>query len=153
MIVTLTPGECRSAAYVGVNRRLDSMAWGRPEVHGAVAGGDYWTVDVEAAAAELAVAKVLNVHWTGLDGPDKDTGDVAGAQVRHTRRMDGSLICHPRDDDADRFVLVIGAMPDFRIAGWMWGREAKDQRFWRTNVPRPAFFVPSGELRRMEGSP
>lgn len=150
MIVRLSPGECRAAAYVGINRRLDSMRNQRPEVHGAAAGGDYWTIDVEAAGAELAVAKALGVHWTGLDGPDKDVGDVAGAQVRHSRRQDASLILHERDADDDRFVLVTGALPDMTVRGWCWGREGKRPHHWRTSVPRPAYFVPQSALRRME---
>lgn len=149
MIVRLSPGECRAAAYVGINRRLDSMRNQRQEVHGAAAGGDYWTIDVEAAGAELALAKALGVHWTGLDGPDKDVGDVAGAQVRHSRRPDASLILHERDADGDRFVLVTGALPEMTVRGWLHGRDGKRPEFWRTNVPRPAYFVPASELRPM----
>lgn len=145
--VVLTPGECRLAAYTGINRRLDAMANASFEVYGKAAGGNYWEIDVEAAAAELVVAKALGVHWCGMDGPDKDTGDVAGAQVRHTKRADGSLICHKRDADEDRFVLVTGSMPRFVVRGWILGAEAKADRFWRTNVPRPAFFVPQSALK------
>ena len=144
--VVLTPGECRLAAYTGVNRRLDAMAKGRFEVYGKAANGAYWEIDLEAAAAELALAKALGVHWCGMDRPDKDTGDVAGAQVRHTKRDDGSLICHKRDADEDRFVLVTGSMPTFTVRGWILGAEAKADRFWRTSVPRPAYFVPQSAL-------
>lgn len=147
--VVLTPGECRIAAYTGVNRRLEAMAASRVEVYGKAAGGAYWETDLEAAAAELALAKALGVHWCGMDGPDKDTGDVAGAQVRHTKRENGSLICHDRDADDHRFVLVTGSMPAFTVRGWILGGDAKDKRFWRDRpaVPRPAFFVPQSALK------
>lgn len=150
--VVLNEAECRQAAYTGINRRLAAMSRQSPEVYGAVAGGDYWTVDVEAAAGELAVAKALGVFWAPKDSPleDREEGDVAGLQVRHSRRLDGSLICHHRDPMDDRFVLVVGAMPQFRVAGWIDAKSAKSEKFWREDVPRAAFFVPQHELYSME---
>lgn len=150
--VSLSQSECRQAAYVGINRRLGAMGAGSTEVYGAVAGGDYWTVDVEAAAGELAVAKALGVFWCPKDSAEEDRegGDVAGLQVRHTRRLTGSLICHNRDRDEDRFVLVLGAMPVFRVAGWIDARAAKSEEFWREDVPRAAFFVPQHRLRPLD---
>lgn len=152
MDVSLSESECRQAAYVGLNRRLGAMRAGSTEVYGSVAGGDYWTVDIEAAAGELAVAKALGVFWCPKDSAEEDrqAGDVAGLQVRHTRRLSGSLICHNRDRDQDRFVLVLGAMPSFRVAGWIDAKSAKSEEFWREDVPRAAFFVPQHKLFSLE---
>ncbi|HEU4975274.1 MAG TPA: hypothetical protein VFT50_09310 [Baekduia sp.] len=150
MRVELTADECRAAAYAGIHRRLDCIARGRTEIHGAAAGGDYWTIDIEAAAGELAVAKALGVFWVGDTDPitDRHGGDVAGLQVRHTRRPDGSLILHDRDHDHHVFVLVVGAMPAFTIPGWIHGANGKQPEFWRQppRVPRAAFFVPQSAL-------
>ena len=147
--VLLSRAECRAAALVGVERRLRALGEKSREVYGAAAGGDYWTIDVEAAAGELAVAKLLDVFWSAKDSPAEDrvAGDVAGHQVRHSRRFDASLICHRRDSDDQSFVLVVGAMPSFRVVGWLPGVEAKSSVFWREDVPRAAFFVPQSALR------
>jgi hypothetical protein len=149
--VLLSRAECRAAALVGVERRLWALGAKAREVYGAAAGGDYWTIDVEAAAGELAVAKLLGVYWSAKDSAaeDREDGDVAGHQVRHSRRLDASLICHVRDSDDQVFVLVVGAMPSFRVAGWLPGVEAKSPAFWREDVPRAAFFVPQSALRPM----
>lgn len=148
MDVVLSNAECRAAAYVGLNRRLDAMRDGRVEVYGSAAPGGFWNVDIEAAAAELAVAKALGVFWAACDTPEEDRGgDVGpGVQVRHTQYPNGSLIVHDRDADDHRFVLVTGAMPTFRIAGWLHGHAAKVAAHWKADAPRPAFFVPQSAL-------
>ena len=148
MIVRLTNAECRAAAHVGLDRRLGALAASTHEVYGRAANGAYWEIDIEAAAGEVAVAKAFGVFYSAADTVAEDRlGDVApGVQVRHTKRNDGSLICHDRDADDHRFVLVTGAMPTFNVVGWILGAEAKAQEFWRTNVPRPAFFVPQRAL-------
>jgi len=143
MEVRLTDAECRLAASVGVARRLDSLAAGRTEVYGSPTAGTTWDIDVEAAAGELAVAKALGRYWAPADdhAADRRDGDVDGLQVRHTRRPDGCLICHQRDHDDHRFVLVVGAAPFFRVVGSILGVDAKRPEHWRSDVPRPAFFV------------
>lgn len=153
MQVELTIPECRMAAYVGLNRRLDAMALNRHEMYGRVHNGLYWETDIEAAAAELAFAKALRAFYAPAVSPrvDRAEGDVGGAQVRHTKRPNGSLIVHDRDIDHQEFFLVVGAMPSFRVVGSMLAREAKDKRFWRTDVPRPAFFVPQTALTPFNG--
>ena len=135
------------AVYVGVNRRQAAMYASSPEPHGTPPS--VWDADVEGAAAELAVAKALNRYWCGLDGSDRLVGDVDGCQVRHSRRPNASLILHSRDLDDQRFILVVGSMPVLTVKGWLWGGEGKVDRFWRRDVPRPAYFVPAGELRPM----
>jgi len=148
MDVRLTNAECRQAAYVGINRRLDAMKRESTEVYGSAHNGDYWTVDVEAAAAELAAAKALGRYWSPADDPSEDReGDLGdGLQVRHTKRANGCLICHQRDADEHRFFLVVGSMPAFRVVGHILGRDAKKPEWWRTDVHRPAFFVPQYAL-------
>lgn len=143
MDVSLTPDECRAAAYAGIHRRLDSLSKGRVEVYGKAAGGAYWDIDCEAAAAELALAKALGVFWVGGTDPvaDRRDGDVAGLQVRHTKHRNGKLILHNRDSDAHTFVLVVGAMPEFEVVGFITGAEGKQPQHWWANAPRPAYFV------------
>lgn len=153
MDVVLSNAECRAAALVGIERRLTALANQTHEVYGKAHDGLYWEVDVEAAAGELAVAKAMGVFWSAADSAAEDRaggdlGTMGGrvTQVRHTKRLNGSLICHPRDHDDHVFILVVGAMPRFKVVGWLHGADAKNEQWWRTDRPRPAFFVPQHAL-------
>ena len=140
--------EVALAAYAGVRRRILSLKRASPEPYGKT-GLDLWGMDIEACAAEMAVAKVAGKYWNAISsGRLKDLGgDVGrGIQVRSTQRMNGCLILHDRDDDDHNFFLVIGSIPTFRIPGWIEGHKGKDQRFWRNGDGRPAYFVPQSEL-------
>jgi len=108
-----------------------------------------WEMDIEGVLAEMWLAKQLNVYptgWAGVRAPD-----VSGWEVRHTSREDGSLIIQKNDADHLPFALVIGANGKYRCAGWLYGREAKQDKFWRGELKRPAYFVPQPQLHRMEG--
>jgi len=143
--VRLTWSEQLTAAHVGAMRRIGAMASGRPEPYGTPA--DLWAVDIEAAAAELAVAKAVGLFWPMATRPDRNlAGDVGPFQVRHTTRENGRLILHDRDSDDAAFVLVRGSIPSFDVVGWIWGADGKDQRFRFKGDGRPAFFVPETDL-------
>lgn len=144
--VELSAEEMRVAASTGVERRLRAIARNRQHRY-AWSGDGVWAIDIQAAGAELAVAKVLGRYWADTAAPDTD-GDVGtGVQVRWTRLANGSLLLHPSDPDDHAYVLVTGEMPSFEIPGWCWGRDGKDERFWREHTGRPAFFVPQDALR------
>lgn len=143
--VELTTEEMRTAASVGVERRLRAVARGRRHRHDWSGEGE-WGVDINAAAAELAVAKVLGRYWVDTANTDFD-GDVGpGVQVRWTARANGRLLLHPDDGDTHVFVLVCGTMPAFTIPGWIRGRDGKRPEWWRQDTGRPAFFVPREAL-------
>lgn len=87
-----------------------------------------WQTDIEAACAEMAVAKALNIYWDGSvnkfkkDGPDLPP-DI---EVRTTEYKNGHLIL--RDGDKKycndmRFVLVVGEAPKFYLSGWIYCHE------------------------------
>jgi hypothetical protein len=148
-VVTLTSQELSLAAIVGVLRRIDGLRRERPAAYG-YRGTDPWATDIEGCAAELAVAKYVDRHWTvplangSLDTIPADVG--TDIQVRSTRRDDGCLIVHKQDSDDHRFWLVIThRAPNYILAGWLWGHEAKRDEFWRTGE-RPAYFVPQSHL-------
>lgn len=146
MRVELTLEEIRVAASVGIERRLRAIARNRQHRH-SWRGGDVWEIDIQGAAAEMAVAKAVGRYWTDTADPDYE-GDVGqNVQVRWTARPDGSLLLHPDDKPEHAFVLVTGQIPQFEIRGWLWGAHGKDPRFWREDTGRPAFFVPQAALR------
>lgn len=111
-----------------------------------------WDQEIESAAAEIAVARWRNRYWWGgsfdLRGPGTDAGS---AQVRWTQHDTGHLILYEADDSADAFVLVTGRSPKKRIVGWTYGRDAKLDRYWRTDVKCSSWWVPQLALRLVKG--
>lgn len=142
--VVLERHEIEMVAAVGVRRRcasLDRLA----DRHG-YNGENAWEQDIQAAAAELAVAKVINRYWDGSFDTYK-RGDVGSLQVRSTKRPDGSLIVRPDDPDDAVYFLVVGEIPEFTVIGWIKGQDAKQERYERAPGGRPpAFFVPQDDL-------
>lgn len=143
----LTWHEVSLAAIAGCQRNVQGMARGRPLAFGADPEAA-WSIHIEGACAELAVAKATNSYWEPVWAQtDDQRDDIEGWQVRSTPRRSGCLLIHQTDPDEARFVLVVGTAPTFRIAGWIVGREAKRLEFWRTDTGRPAFFVPQSALQ------
>ena len=143
--VRLSWAEAQIAAFVGCQRRLRGMARQLGEPSGRPSG-DLWGLDVEAAGAELAVAKLLDTYWFDSGGPDR--GDVDSYEVRYSRRFDGDLIIRPGDDDERVFVLVVGAIPVYQVVGYKHARDGKQEAYrWQGDPSRPPCFkVPRGEL-------
>jgi hypothetical protein len=147
--ITLDHFEALQACQVGVLRNLEAINRGRKHRHGF--NGDAWAAHIEGAAAELAVSKYLDRYWIAVvPDPSLLPGDVGErTQVRCTARANGCLIVHEDDPDDHGFILVVGAMPRFKIVGWLFGREAKHPTFWREDTGRPAYFVPQTALKPM----
>lgn len=147
--VELTDYELRLGAAVGVERQLEALRLGRQHRHGFA--GEGWDIHIEGALAELAFAKARAVFWDAVvRRPEDLDGDVGSAQIRSTKRPSGCLIVHKDDPDSAAFVLITQENPrTYSFRGWLRGRDAKQQRWWRTDTGRPAFFVPQGYLRPM----
>lgn len=149
--VTLGSRELLLAAEVGAWRHIESRRSALTNKVGYEGFG--WHTDVEAACAEIAVARALNLYWSGaVDGArSKDVG--FRYQVRHTTRPDGCLILRETDAAEDIYILVTGASPSLVIRGWVEGYEGKAPSFWKVDVQSPAWFVPQSALYRMENLP
>lgn len=137
--------------HVACHRR--TMAAMRTAYHGIESSGrEAWAADITGALSEMAVSVGLKLPWNdpiraprqrNADG-DRDVGDF---EVRSTTRERGSLILYPKDADDAPFILVTGQLPTFELRGWVYGHEGKQERFWRTDVRSPAFFVPQSALK------
>jgi hypothetical protein len=151
MQITLGLRERIMAANVGQMRRLTAMRRESVDSHGAKDLG--WDEDIEGAAAELIVAKYLNVFWNlETDVGDPDIG--TNIQVRWTRRHDNSLIVRPSDPADHFYVLVTGQMPTMTIQGFILGLEAQDAAWLRSpNGRAAAWFVPSEYLASIDELP
>lgn len=155
ILVTLSEEECMQAAVLGAARRIKSKTAGLRDNHG-LTGGKGWDLDIEGAMAEMAMAKAMGVYFDPTVGtfkaPDVVSRSGAGVQVRSTTRKDGRLIVRDPDPDDELYVLVISALPRFRIVGWMRGGDAKQDRYKTApdRGPRkrkPAYFVPQKDLQ------
>jgi len=153
VIVELTNYELFLAANVGIRRFIKSKSWDKTHQHQK---NFSWNDDIEAAAAEMAVAKLLNVYWDGSVNTFK-IPDVGGIfQVRHTMQHNGCLIFRSVDSPLERYVFVRGAVAyhspagSYDVVGWIDGEEAKQDKFLRNpNGTGQAWFVPGEALRDM----
>ena len=148
IVVELSEAEMLQAAIVAVQRNVENIFAGRHHKFGA--GSDNgWTMHIEGAAGEMAFAKWADRYWSGSLGNLK-ADDVGSVQVRTTSGHNNRLILHAEDPDDRRFVLLTGLAPRFIIRGWIWGRDAKQEKYWKDPAGgRPAFFVPQDDLRSM----
>ena len=156
MKVTLDWSELELAAAVGLRRQLSSLRDQRKDKHGF--SGPGWTIHIEGACGELAVAKALGRYWNGSVDTFKDA-DIPGehtaigfgkVQVRTRSNAYYDLIVRPDDADQDVYILVTGRAPEFEVHGWIRGRDAKQKMWLRTYGDRPAaYFVPQSALQRL----
>lgn len=156
--VKLRRDEMLHAAMVGATRCIEDLVGAAQAAYGAPGDND-WQLDIQGALGEKVVAKHFGLYWSGALG-DKSAKDVGGAQVRCSTSHDNSLIVHrpppaERDSPDDPFILVTGKGPLFWIRGWLLGREAQRDIYWRTHfgpkqLQKPAFFVPAVDLRSIE---
>jgi hypothetical protein len=152
MIVALTSAQLSMAAHVAVMRRIANQQNNVKPKYGAPTGIGSWEFDLNACAAEVAVAKHFNLFWCGTVN-DYGALDVGGLiNVRQTHHAHGRLRLHPPDCDDVPFVLATGTNGTFNLRGWLFASEGKQQRWWcdPTGDARPAFFVPQHELHDME---
>jgi len=152
MKVTLTNEEVKEAKEVAMARQAENVLKGRKPAYGINPQNDL-RVHTLGACGELAVAKALDIPWTGariFRAPD-----VGQFEVRTTVYQSGHLILHPKDNDNSIFILVIGEENTFELKGWIYGEKGKSRSYWKdkSKKDRPAYFVPQIALRPMRSLP
>jgi len=142
--IQLSFHEVYMAACIGVARRLASLKRGETN---KVQNKDFgWHSDIEAACAELAVAKHLGVFWDGSVNTFK-APDIGHLQIRHTQHNNGCLILRPADSPTETYVLITGTHPNYTIRGYIKGEDGKKPEFLRDpNGKFQAWFVPQCNL-------
>jgi hypothetical protein len=152
MIVTLTWPEMMTAYHVASQICLMNMKACIMPRYGAPEGDGSEELSIVSARGEMAVAKGLNLYWSGSVG-DYSAVDVGGlVEVRTITTGHHRLILHPGDRDWAPYVLVDASyQPEMRLVGWIYGKDGKDQKYWSdpSGKNRPAFFVPQNKLRPM----
>ena len=153
MIVTLTWPEMMIAYHVAAQRRIMNMKKGLSGRYGAPENEGSEELDIVSTRGEMAVAKGLNLYWSGSVG-DYGAVDVGGLVEVRTRTKDWhSLIVHPEDKKDMPYVLVDASkVPDMRLVGWVYAHQAMDEKYWGdpSKKNRPAYFMPQNKLRRIE---
>jgi hypothetical protein len=146
LLIELSFHEIYMAACIGVARRLASLK--RNETN-KVQNKDFgWHTDIEAACAELAVAKFLNIHWDGSINTFKKPDLSNSLQIRHTQLINGCLILRNQDCPHSKYVLVTGTHPQYKIAGYINGKDGMQDKFLRDPGGNyPAWFVPQDYLK------
>jgi hypothetical protein len=148
MKIELTRDEMMMAANGGVLRQIDALLKRRQD---QFRPPDPWKNHIYGALGEMALAKARDHYWfPAYDHPSKVEADVGkNWQVRSHDRPNGELIVRERDRDDQAFVLaVLDDLPTVKLIGWIWGRDAKQDRFARpadAGKP-PAWFVPQAAL-------
>ena len=151
--VSLTWSEARVAADAGVSRQLLALHDNRPDFYGFK--DEPWATHIEAAGAEMAVAKYTNQFWIPYARrPGEVTADVGkDIQVRRRGRKGWNMLMHEADRNDHRFVLVVGNIPDYEICGYMIGSVGKSEKYWGDpyKTGRPCFWIPQEDLLPPEG--
>jgi len=155
-IVTLEWYEVELAVFIGKTRFVEALKTGRFKP--TFREGDPALNDIEAAGAEMAVAKHCGRYWTAyVGGNGRNVADVSpNIEVRRATSSTGPLIIRPGDHVASPYVLVRGSMPNYEIVGWIRGGDGMRDE-WRSNpggkgemfeVPDMALVVNSGTIFR-----
>lgn len=152
MEIRLSWFEVHLASEIGCRRHLAALQAGLPDRHGADRDDDGWTKHVEGAAGEMAVAKALNLYYDGSVNTFRDGADVGHQiQVRTRSKAHYELLVREGDADLAPYVLVTGRSPAFRIVGWMYGADAKQDAWRKAHGGRDAaYFVPQAALYPIE---
>jgi hypothetical protein len=151
--------ELQLVAVAGTNRVIHNI-FNPSNYEHCVDSGDgstWWQSNIQGCSGEFVVAKYLNMNWSvaeGLNVPDvgKSSGKNAKqVEVRTTHHKKGSLIIRNHDKDHLPYFLVIGQYDTFEIVGFMYGHEAKQEK-WLSDKGTGgtlSYFVPRSAVADM----
>lgn len=149
MVVILSEAEQRLASFIGKARHLSSREQGIKDLRRGDKPADL--IDREGAAAEIAFCKAFNIY-PDLDVGEKKVVDCTlssghTVDVKWTSRPEGMLITVPwKKPKVDIFALVVGTMPEYRIAGWMLATELIKEERLRFVGNNNVYAATQGEL-------
>lgn len=149
MFIKLTSMEMMIASSLGTARHMQSLT--RTPRH-EQPKDDSLNAHIFGAMGEMAAAKAMGIYpgfTVNTFGDAPDMGDDIQVRTSKTNR----LIVREHDNDDQKFVLVTGNAPEMDVIGWVYGREAKHDKWFTDNGNGrpPAWFVPASELRPIGG--
>lgn len=149
MDYTLTPREVMLAGVAGLQRNIRHLYEHTPSVYGAeIRDPSGWSYNNQGTIGEWTVAKALRIWWPGGVVCENGASDLPhDVEVRTGMKDHYRLLVYPSNRDDRRFVLAVGVWPHVRIAGWLYGHEAKRTEWWDVSLDEPAYAVPQDALR------
>jgi len=106
-----------------------------------------WGTHIEAAGAEMAVAKALGLYWDGsVNVGHREDLPRTGLEVRWNQDPNRTS-CKVKPKDTGIVVAVRGSSPAYELLGWIRAEDAKRQEWLhhRRDYP-PAYLAPSSAL-------
>lgn len=152
MEVTLDKFEMIQAGLIGVIRQAESIS--RKHRNKFAPPEDPFGIHVLGSMGEMAAAKALGMYYGGTVNQFKkpDIGELY--QIRTSNKPDQPMVVRDGDADDEVFIMVTGPAPTFTLKGWLWGKEAKKEKYIRNPGGRgPAYFVGQDELHPMSELP
>ena len=148
MLVRLTPDEVRLACHHAADRYSNAIARGAKPKINVDQPEDRAATDFLSSMAELAVAKGLNLYWSGVQGIG--VNDVGPYEVRSTALANGRLVISEKDKDSQKIVLVTCNPPEFNVVGYINAKEGKQNIYRFTNQRGWCWMVPQDKLEKFE---
>ena len=152
--IELTPINVELSTRVGVLRfRMSRNAGLNPHQSQAGRSDEHriWH-ETLGCMAEAAVAQHLGIAYPGTVNTFHRKPDVGQFEVRATSRSNGCLIVRDNDPPERPYVLAVGdgRRPVIEVRGWLFGWEARDDRWMRNpHGRRPCWMVPQQHLRQV----
>lgn len=154
MEVILTKSQLLVCGNVGDMRHINALLAKSRNGYGLSEEDDGWGKHVEGACGECAAAMATGRFWPCSVDTFHTECDIAGADVRTRSRPCWDLIVRPKDKDDRPMILVTGRAPKFKVHGWAYAGEAKQDRYWQAYGGRDAaWFFPQAGLRPLETLP
>jgi hypothetical protein len=146
MIVTLTAEMIEYADYVAALRKGTAFFKGWAHRNGLAGTFDeLFALERMGTRCEVAGKVCLNpIRWNAFAERTKGLADLGDfIDVKGCARESDRLVVQRDAREDFAFLQVCAARhPDYIIGKWVWGREAKQERFWTALKPgRPAYVL------------
>lgn len=103
--------------------------------------------NIIGAIGQRALNEYLGIPWKPMVDVYTRIPDVGKMEARTRTENHYALLVRPDDSDDRPYALIIGLIYRFKVVGWMYGRDCKQERWLcRHGGGEPAYFVPQIEL-------
>ena len=138
----------------GMRRQSVNEAKGlRGRNGGASFGNKALEIHLLGAAGEMAVASHLGMKSFLYQATEAERGscDLPNIDVKTRSKAAYDLIVQKNEPPEKKYILVTIQDKTTLIHGWIYGKEAMQEKFWADPAKgRPAYFVPKENLHPME---
>jgi hypothetical protein len=153
---TIQSNENAFAKYIGKKITLGLGDFHKTPEGNRPAPAEMEAINYRACLAEIAVARTLNLYWTGSEKRRRDVGGIL--EVRSIADPDHGLVARANDTEEAPAVLVLVDVPKLEcdLLGWQnfghakrFGRPLDADTAWPCWILAQHFLEPMAELRRI----